>query len=211
MAIKKPQDIPINILSSPNENSRLSAPAEANTLLNAKDISQAKKIPKIPPKIEAIEEVITPSIKAMERISERFNPKARIVASSTLLCSANMITIVNTSKIPAPMVNVPNTRNIAESTPAPSSALCEASSFAALILKSMVLVPATSSNHANIAVSLPPLMISILRSPSEAEANFSPSERLTKPMIIVSSSSNPGTFIEDIEPLMVKISGVSSP
>ena len=53
--------------------------------------------------------------------------------------------------------------------------------------------------------------MSILRSPTSAEANLSPSLRLTIPIIRLFSSSSPGAFISAIEPLITYWKGVSSP
>ena len=211
IAIRNPNDIPINMLSKLNANSMPSAPALANTLLNARDTNQAKKIPNNPPRIEAPEEVIIPSINARDLISERFRPIARIIASSTLRDSASIITMVRTKSMPAPIVNAPNTRNIAERAPAPSSAAAKAFSLAATILIPIVSAPEISSSQALMAERFPSFITSILRSPSAAAANTSPSLRLTKPIIIDSNSSNPGASIEDIFPPMSKIIGSESP
>ncbi len=128
-----------------------SAPALAKTLLNAKDTNHAKNSPKMPPRTDAAAEVIIPSINASDLISERFKPIARIIASSVLRDSASIITIVRTNKIPAPIVNAPNTRNIAERAPAPSSADSSAFSFTAKIFRFIDSTPEMESSQISIS------------------------------------------------------------
>ena len=106
IAITKPSDIPINTLSKLNEYAMPSAPAVANTLLNAAETIHARNSPKSPPSNEAIDDVNIPSMSAKARISDRFIPIERIIASSTRLDSANIMTIVRTSNNPAPIVNL---------------------------------------------------------------------------------------------------------
>ena len=207
----KPVDIPISTLSKLNEYAIPSAPALANTLLKAIDTTQAKNKPKNPPSTDAAAEVNTPSVNASERISERFNPIALRIASSILRDSASIIMIVNTSKSPAPIVNDPNTRNIAERAPAPSSAVARAFCLAATTFKFMDSTPDTESNHCKIAVWLPLLITRMLRSPSADAARASPSLRLMKPIMIDSNSSKPGASIEVILPSICKIWASESP
>ena len=128
-----------------------SAPALAKTLLNAKDTNHAKNRPNMPPKRDAAAEVIIPSINASDLISERFKPIARMIASSVLRDSASIMTIVRTSRMPAPIVNAPNTRNIAERAPAPSSADSSAFSLAAKIFRFIDSTPEMESNHTSIS------------------------------------------------------------
>ena len=147
IAITKPRDIPINTLSKLNEYAMPSAPALANTLLNAAETTQANNNPNKPPNNDAIEEVNIPSMSARARMSDLFRPMERIIASSTRLDSANIMTMVRTSNNPAPIVNEPNTKNIADNAPAPSSALARAFSFAGTILKFIESTPETESSH----------------------------------------------------------------
>ena len=179
--------------------------------MNAREISHAKNKPNTPPRIDAAEDVIIPSMRDKERMSERFNPIARIIASSALRLSASIITIVRTNRTPAPIVNAPKTRNIADSAPAPSLAAAKASSLAGTILRFIDSTPDTSSSQISTEVLFPSLMTRILLSPLEAEASSSPSDKLTKPIMIDSSSSNPGASIDDILPSISKVRGNWSP
>ena len=104
----------------------------------------------MPPSKDAIEDVNIPSISAKARMSERFSPIERIMASSTRLDSANIMTMVRTSSKPAPIVKEPNTRNMADNAPAPSSAAARAFSFAGTIFKFIEFTPETESSHSRI-------------------------------------------------------------
>ena len=207
----KPDDIPTSMLFRLNENCIPSAPALANTELNPRDTKYARTKPNRPPKVEATEEVITPSITASERISDFLRPIALIIASSTLRDSASIITIVTTSRIPAAIVNAPNTRNIADSAPAPSSAASKAVSFAGFIRNSIESVVETEFSQAYSSGSLAFVKTRILRSPSSEAARISPSVRLTNPIIIDSNSSIPGALNCVMFPTISKVSGRSSP
>ena len=209
--MRKPYDIPISMLSRLKEKDIPSAPALANTLLKANEMTQAKNKPKAPPRTAADDDVIVPSINANALISERLRPTARMIASSALLLSASIITIVRTRRIPAPMVNAPKTKNIADSTPAPSWAEANAFSLAGMILRFIDSTPEISSSHDSTAEKFPSLITKILLSPSDAEANVSPSVRLTNPIIIDSSSSRPGASSDDMFPSISNSSGNVSP
>ena len=84
-------------------------------------------------------------------MSDRFRPIARRIASSILLDSASIITIVKTRSSPAPIVKEPKTRNIAERAPAPSSAVASAFSLAGTTFKFIESTPAKESSHSNIS------------------------------------------------------------
>ena len=107
--------------------SRRLAPTEENISLNASEITKARNNPITPPKIAAKHDVRRPSKTAKARKSERLKPNERVMPDSLLLSSASMMMIVITRSIPATIVNVPKTRNIADNIPAPSSAEAYAS------------------------------------------------------------------------------------
>ena len=148
MAIKNPHAHPANKEVNSQEKVNKSVPAEANTLLNPALIPIASNRPKQAPMMPASVAITTPSITACARTSERVTPIARITPSSLRLASANIKTIVNTSKIPAAMVKVPNTKNIPDITPEDCAAALAASIFTAVNCKLMSALSERSSSQA---------------------------------------------------------------
>ena len=147
IANMKPQAQPANSDEKVQEKVNRSDPAEAKILLNPALMPIASSKPSNAPTTPAIAAITTPSNIANALTSERVTPMARRTPSSLRLASANIKTMVSTSKTPAAIVNVPKTRNIPEITPDDSAAALAAYTLTAVNRKLISSLSERSSNH----------------------------------------------------------------
>ena len=147
IANKKPQAHPANKEVNSHEKVNKSEPALANMLLNPALIPMAKSRPINEPIMPAIAAITTPSITANARASDLVIPIARITPSSLRRDSANIKTMVRTSKTPAAIVKVPKTKNMPEITPDDWAAVLAASTFTAVNCKLISSLSERSSNQ----------------------------------------------------------------